>query len=467
MTDAFPEPDWEPGVVEVVWKQAIAPESLLGVVNPPLHAHPPDKTLAPDLVNTLVRNGLEDAVYSFEDLEDVEPLVDENTDNYSRKNYLTLYFAKDRDVVKIAQELEQSDRVAYAVPIPIAIPPSSPLNEPETGEHTEQIVIDPPNQWYIFRCRADRAWINLDVSGAGVVIADIDFGFLDTHEDLSSRIERKYNSYDKSDKVCQGDSFSHGTAVLGIAGAADNDLGIIGFAFGASLWAIQANTGKGPKPKRNPWALAIEYVRTTSSGGRRKIIILEVQTSAFRNYEMVPSVNKAIRDAIKTGIVVCVAAGNGNRDVSIGDNKKPIFKTGSILVGATEDVFPNRNKRACFSNYGKQIAVSAPGEISHDLTCSIFSDPKYTPNFGGTSGATPKVAGTIALMLEKNPTLSHNDVKNILMATGTEIITEPDKLVGRFLDVEAAVKEAIRRASRPLLLRLGLALLRLVTRRAR
>jgi len=280
------------------------------------------------------------------------------------------------------------------------------------------------------------------VSGAGVVIADIDFGFLDSHEDLSSRIERKYNSYDGSDKVCQGCEFSHGTAVLGLAGAADNDLGIIGFAFGASLWAIQANTGKGPKPRRSPWALAIDYVRTTPSGGRRKVIILEVQTSGLRNYEMVLSVNKAIRDAIAADIVVCVAAGNGDRDVSIGDNKKVIPETGSILVGATVSVFPNKNQRASFSNYGERVVVSAPGELSHDLTCGTLADQKYVPSFGGTSGAAPKVAGAIALMLEKKPTLSHNDVKNILMITGTKIITEPGKPVGNFLNVEAAVKEA-------------------------
>jgi hypothetical protein len=54
-------------------------------------------------------------------------------------------------------------------------------------------------------------------------------------------------------------------------------------------------------------------------------------------------------------------------------------------------------------------------------------------------------------MLEKNSGLSHNDVKNILMTTGAKVITEPDRPVGRFLDVEAAVEEAIRRAPKPLM----------------
>ena len=57
---------------------------------------------------------------------------------------------------------------------------------------------------------------------------------------------------------------------------------------------------------------AIDWVRTTDGGGLHKIINLEVQTGTFGNYEMVPSVNAAIRTAIANG-VVCVAAGNGDR----------------------------------------------------------------------------------------------------------------------------------------------------------
>ena len=70
----------------------------------------------------------------------------------------------------------------------------------------------------------------------------------------------------------------------------------------------------------NAWARGIDWVRTTDSGGRRKVVILEVQTGAFGNYEQVPSVNAAIRTAIAAGVVVCVAAGNGDRDAGIGDD---------------------------------------------------------------------------------------------------------------------------------------------------
>ena len=121
-------------------------------------------------------------------------------------------------------------------------------------------------------------------SGAGVVIADIDWGYRTTHEELSTRLNlgRAYNSYDGGANVSHGSSISHGTAVLGLAGGADNEAGMAGVAFNAELWPIQANSGPGTALGGNAWARAIDWVRTADSAGRRKVIILEVQTGTLR-----------------------------------------------------------------------------------------------------------------------------------------------------------------------------------------
>ena len=217
------------------------------------------------------------------------------------------------------------------------------------------MVADPAtgleNQWYIYRCRANQAWGMS--SGGGVVIADIDWGYRTTHQDLAPRLDlsHAYNSFDGGTNVSHGTSVSHGTGVLGIAASADNDLGMAGFAFGATLWPIQANSGPGTALAGNSWARAIDWVRTTNSGGSRKVIILEVQTGSFGNYEQVISVNAAIRTAIANGVVVCVAAGNGDRDAGLDDSGNPIQETGSILVGATA-YNATQNQRAGFSNFG-------------------------------------------------------------------------------------------------------------------
>ena len=88
------------------------------------------------------------------------------------------------------------------------------------------------------------------------------------------------------------------------------------------------------------------------------------------------------------------------------------------------------NKRAFFSNFGSRVVVSAPGDLQHDLTCGQAADNAYRNGFGGTSGATPKVAGTVALMLSVNPELSHDDVRDILSGTGLPLTEDPGKPIG-------------------------------------
>jgi subtilisin family serine protease len=390
-------------------------------------------------------------------------------------HFITFHFPATSDVNLIANELNQLAEVEIAVPVPRAIPPgvgiapvpaaeraertssatavavaptpvalapASPLADPLVG-NSDQVVVDPvtslEHQWYIFRCHANEAWSR--ASGDGVVIADVDWGCRTSHQDLAADIERTYNAFDGGADITQGGSVFHGTGVLGLTGAAANGVGMTGFGYGARLWPIQADSGPGPSLGGNAWARGIDWVRTTDSGGRRKVVILEVQTGAFGNYEQVPSVNAAIQTAIGAGVVVCVAAGNGDRDAGIDDSGNPIPATGSILVGATA-YDPAQNPRAWFSNYGPRITVCAPGDGSHDVTCDNASDTAYRNNFGGTSGATPKVAGTVALMLSANPNLTHAQIRTILNLSGGPVVTDPGKPVGTFLNANAAVREA-------------------------
>jgi subtilisin family serine protease len=444
---APPAPSWEPGVVEVQLREGVAPAVVTGTDEaPPEISSEVDADLS-ELNRVLQQYGLQQAEPTFQG--SAGPEADSSAepqapDVPSLQSFVTLHFPPDADTVQIAGDLERLPEVERAVPIPRAIPPQTPLNEPLVGT-SGQVVVNPTtgleNQWYIFRCRVNLAWGRS--SGSGVVVADIDWGYRTSHEDLATRLDlnRAYNSYDGGTNVSHGTSISHGTAVMGLAGGADNDRGMAGIAFNSILWPIQANDGPGTFLGGNAWARAIDWVRTADSGGRRKVIILEVQTGSFGNYEMVPSVNTAIRNAIAAGVVVCVAAGNGDRDAGIDDQGNAIPDSGSILVGATE-YHAMENRRAWFSNFNARIAVCAPGDGSHDLTCSSSADNTYRNGFGGTSGATPKVAATAALMLAVNPSLTHGQLRTILIETGSAVVTDAAKPVGRFLDADAAVQRA-------------------------
>lgn len=360
-----------------------------------------------------------------------------------RARIVTLRFANDLDAQRAAEDMARLPQVKRAVSVPKAAPASTPHNEPLV--RTDVTVLDGSlagikSQWYIGRCGVDAAW-ERQLSGRGVVVAVIDWGFRTTHQDFGPRIERRFNSIDLSENVSAGER-SHGTAVLGLAGAHDNGLGMAGVAYGASYWAIQGGNALNDVGPRS-WVDAINFVRDANGGDpRRKVIVLATQTARHGNYEMIPSVNQAIRDAIADNIVVCVAAGNGDRDAGLDETGQPFDPTGSILVGATR-FHPSANRRAAFSNFGERVVVSAPGDMLNDVTCSSHADFGYRNRFGGTSGAVSKVAGVAALMLEANPNLTHEQVRAILATPVTPVLSEPGKPVGTFLNADAAVRAAL------------------------
>ena len=449
-SDVIPPALYEPGMVEVEFREGVRPKINPATTSAPSEIESPTGVRLGDFNQILQQHQLERAELSFQISEEeathaqaVAQQQDDSIPNLG--NFVVLHFPAGKDTESIAQELTQLPEVERAIAVPIAIPPDTPLNEPLVG-NTDEVVLDPvsnlENQWYIFRCQANQAW-NM-ASGKDVVIADIDWGYRTSHQELVSRLDlnHAYNAYDGGTNVSTGNSVSHGTAVMGIAGGADNNVGMAGFAFGATLWPVQADSGPGTALGGNRWARAIEWVRTSNSVGKRKVIILEVQTGSYGNIEMVPSVNAAIRTAIAHNVVVCVAAGNGDRDAGIDDSGNPIPETGSVLVGATK-YHATQNRRAGFSNFGSKIVVCAPGDGSHDLTCNSSSDNAYRNGFGGTSGATPKVAGTVALMLEVNPDLTPADIRTFLNTTGTPVVTDAGKPVGTFLNSNAAVKGAM------------------------
>ena len=301
-------------------------------------------------------------------------------------NFVRISFPAGTNATEVLRALRASPEVAQAVPVPDALPPTvapsfPALTDPLIGAFGDGVTPDAQTglerQWYLHRTRVPEAW-SLS-RGRGVVIADIDWGFRTTHQDLGTNLDlaRSYNAVDGGQDIGFGPAISHGTAVTGIAAGAGNGKGIAGYAPEATLWLIQANDAPGPRKAEEPWASAIEYVRTADSGGKRKVIILEVQTGAYGNYEQVPSVNAAIRRAIASNCVVCVAAGNGDRPADVNDRGEPIPPTGSILVGATAFAGTS-NPRAGFSNYGSRVVVSAPGDPAHDITCGAAADNAYT-----------------------------------------------------------------------------------------
>lgn len=421
---------WVPGLVEVKFRSADDSGLRHFDFSKPLERTQCPERWSPELSQILTRSKLLTWRPSF-------PLryswsresEEESRQFYSasgRDTLITLRFPDDADVSKIAKELRSLPEVARANPVAKVAPPA--IQEELLGTSDQ----DSLHQWYAFRCNLPETLET--VTGAGVTVAVIDWGFDVSHKDYRANIELKKNIYNDDSDVSDGNT-DHGTASMGLAGAQLNNFGIVGFAPDSILWAIQA--GHDGIVNHFDWAAGIDFVRSEPALGR-KVIILEIQTLSGGNIECIEAINQVIRDAIAANIVVCVPAGNNmEADPSRDDDGHKIPVTCSVLVGATDfhiqDNFAN-------SSMGARVVVYAPGARDNDLTCEAGGG--HVLSFGGTSGAVAKVGGAVALILEANPSLTPVEVRDILRHSTIPVLREVDPPIGVLLDCQQAVAEA-------------------------
>ena len=118
---------------------------------------------------------------------------------------------------------------------------------------------------------------------------------------------------------------------------------------------------------------------------------------------------EAIGAAIARGLVVVVATGNESAQ-DPADSLASV--NGTVGVGASDS---NGNMQS-FSNYGKGLAVLAPGDKT---VMHLFPSGKLV-NAWGTSYATPIVAGFVAVTMQRWPQASGNQVVQSLVKTASK-----------------------------------------------
>lgn len=422
---------WVPGLVEVKFRSANDSGLAHFDFSKPLERTQPHDRWSPGLSQIITRSKLLTWRPSFPLRYSWSKESEEESRKYystsGRDRLITFRFPDDADVSKIAKELRSLPEVTHANPVAKVAPPA-PIHEKLLGTSDQ----DSDLQWYAFRCNLPETLET--VTGAGVTVAVIDWGFDVCHEDYGASIELQKNIYNDDYDVSDGET-EHGTASMGLAGARLNNFGIVGFAPDSILWAIQA--GHDGIVNHYDWAAGIDFVRSEPALGR-KVIILEIQTASGRNVECIQAINQAIKDAIAANIVVCVPAGNNMfADPSKDDDDNTIPETCSVLVGATD--FAAHGNFISSSN-GPRVVVYAPGDFNNDLTCRPGGG--HTVLFGGSSGAVAKVGGAVALILEANPTLTPVEVRDILRHSTIPVLLDFDPPIGVLLDCQQAVSEA-------------------------
>ena len=278
-------------------------------------------------------------------------------------------------------------KTAWVSPIPEP-PPVMPNDDPRF-----------PNQGYLDPAPAgidaEYAWTVAGGDGTGQGFIDIEWGWTLNHEDLLDHgvtlLSGINNGYE-----------GHGTAVLGEVAAVDNALGCVGIA--PELDSVRVI---GQWRDAATYDIADAILDAVGHMEFGHVLLLEAHSS-YNGFTLVPveaydDTYEMIRLATALGIIVVEAGGNGGEDLDLvtnpgGDNffdpTDPSFRdSGAIIVGAASSAAPH--SRLGFSSHGARVDCFGWGQ-NVDTTGDGWtgtSTTAYTGSFGGTSSASPIVAG--------------------------------------------------------------------------
>ncbi|MEP7146129.1 MAG: S8 family serine peptidase [bacterium] len=259
--------------------------------------------------------------------------------------------------------------------------------------------------------------INLGEYGNGKEsngIDDDNNGFIDdwrgwdfTDEPLTGD-PRRGDYLDPDNDPSDDNKNSHGTAATGIINAAfNNGIGISSVAPNCKVLVLRAFDSEG-FGEEDDVANAILY------GISRDV---KVFNFSFGDYIFSNLLRDVIKFAYTKNIVIVCSAGNDGSDRL----HYPSAYDEVISVGASD----NSDSKASFSSFGETVDIFAPG--FQNLT--TVRTGKGSAEFGGdyeklngTSFASPIVAGVAALLLSKNPGLTNEEVRGILVST-TSLMT--------------------------------------------
>lgn len=373
---------------------------------------------------------------------------------------LTMFYrvtAPDDRLDEVAARLRELDFVQAAYVKP---PVQLPLWRQDTPPGPPPPALTPDfsgNQGYLDAAPggidARFAWSLPGGRGEGVQIIDVEGAWRFTHEDLTGNQGGVVAGTEIADLVFR----DHGTAVIGVLGADDNGLGVLGICPDANVRAV-SHSGLG---------LATALTTAANLLGAGDILVIEAHQPGprfgftlrpdQRGYIAVqywPDVYAAITyAAVVRGVIVVEAAGNGAEDLDdpLYSAPQPGFPPfwspfnrgagdcGAILVGAgapkdgTHGVSaygPDRS-RLDFSNFaacidaqgwGAEVTTTGYGDLQGGAGTN--EDQWYTNRFGGTSSASPVVAGALAclqgmLRAAGKPLLTPISARNLLRTLGS------------------------------------------------
>lgn len=266
-------------------------------------------------------------------------------------------------------------------------------------------------------------------NGTGVRIAILDTGVDASHPDFYNRIIAwKDYTGDSSGVIHTSpyDDLGHGTHVSSIAAGSGNASGgkFTGVAPNSSLIEAKVLNYQGIGSDTD----IIEAIQWAVNNHAQVI------SMSFGSNSHDSALDSAVDSAIQAGVTVVAAAGNSGPDN--GTVWSPGDDPNAITVGAvdkSDNLATWSSRGPAYDGYTKPdvvnigvsvIAANASG-IASPIGTAVSGTNGYYQMLSGTSMATPMTSGVVALMLEKDPSMTPAQVKYILEKTAKPLDNEP------------------------------------------
>lgn len=286
--------------------------------------------------------------------------------------------------------------------------------------------------WAIRHINANHAWptatgknIIIGVADTGSPIHAVDVATVPGYDFTDADYSRDGNGWDPNPRdegtwTSGVRSSWHGTHVAGTAAASINGTGVVGVAPEAKVQHARV-LGTGTNGYISSIAAGYLWLGGVSVPGApvNTTPAQVINASMAWPSATCPAVlQSAINQLAQRNVPVVVAAGNAGANAW---GYSPANCLGAIVVGASN----TSNTHISYSNWGTALDLYAPGGAADGYIYSQFNTGATTPAANtwaynaGTSMAAPHVAGTIALMKEKNRGLTVAQIRSILTSTAT------------------------------------------------